>query len=198
MRRAGADLNEVVQVIDIGVIAGPPPRTNACQFLSCVAAASRVLGHGATVPDHELWASIQADLAAVTATAALELRGSARASPRADPVGVAADYLRGHVCAHMLSAPGIARWLPSFAMISGARNAPAGGGVGIHDYQQHVHAMRGSAFADHQTLVEIAERLGVRISPGHKSRKHVSLVFAPSPTSCFPLGAATWVIRHDI
>jgi len=163
VRRARAEFNYDVEVVDLGVLAGPAPRTNACQWLSAIAAASRVLPAGEQVPDVELWRAIADDIATVRATPAHELRRGARATPRLDAVGTAADALRGHVCDDMRRAEGQARWLPSFALTAGRQNAPGGGGVGAREYHAHVHSMRTTAFADHNTLVEIAERLRVKI-----------------------------------
>ena len=152
VRRSHAELGIDVEVVDPGVIAGPAARTNACQFLSCIMGASRVLVPGSAVPDQAVWQSIQADVLTVRATDASALRSHGRLAPRTDALGVAADYLRGHVCSQMRGLAGLARWLPSFALTSGAVNAPGGGGANADDFHRHVRDMRSISFADHQTF----------------------------------------------
>ena len=167
IRRARVDLGLIVEVVDPGVIAGPPPRTNACQFLSCILAASRVLSPTAVVPDDALWQALQADVMTVRATHARSSRKHARQSPRSDALGVAADHLRGHVCSAMASPDGVARWLPSFALIAGDGNAPGGGGADAHDFHHHVTTMRTTAFADHQTFLRQQNSLVYNVGGQH-------------------------------
>ena len=159
VHRALTELGLHVEVIDLGIAAGPPARTNACQWLSCVAALSRVFGPADPMPegaDSTLWDAVQADLAIVRATPAAALRREARATSQ-DAVGVAADYTRGFVCNAMVipglgPEAGLDRWLQTFAV-----------GGSVARYRRCLVNMRTTAFADHHTLVEIAELFRVRI-----------------------------------
>ncbi len=161
--RARDELGANVEVVDLGVAAGPWPRTNACMWLSVVAGASRVLCPRAGAPDATLWAQIHADVAAVRATEPALLRQEGRRAPRSDPVGVAADKLRGHLCAAMATDAGKARFWPFFAQLSGRRNAPGGGGVAGADYARHCERVRENDFADELNLLQCSEALGIRI-----------------------------------
>ena len=163
MRRARADLGIDVEIIDLGVTAGPNPCTNACLWLSVVAGASRILDATSEVADGVLFAEILDDLRNVNAIAARQLRHQARVLPRQDAVSAVAHHLRQYMCTAMVSAAGRARWFPWFANLGGHVNAPGGGGATIAQYDAHVRALRIDAFADHLNVVQVAEALSLRI-----------------------------------
>jgi hypothetical protein len=168
-----ADYGITVDVVDLGVHAGPAPNTNACQWLSAVAGLSRVQTDRADVADVDLWDAIANDVAAVGLLNPIQLQAPNRRS-RQDSVGAAADFLRGHVCAAMATAVGQERWMPFFAQHflqlkeqnphgGGAKLLPIPQGANAGDYGRHLAALRTRDFADHLTLIEIAERLRVCI-----------------------------------
>lgn len=113
-------------MVDLGVIAGTAPKTNACFWLSFIAAASHVLGPDHQAPDMAIWTALREDLAAVRETEASHLQHAARNGPRVDAVGTAADYLRRYACDRMATADGCERWQPWFANLAGDVNAPEG------------------------------------------------------------------------
>ncbi|CAE8595439.1 unnamed protein product, partial [Polarella glacialis] len=152
-----------VQVVDLGVIAGTAPKTNACFWLSFIAAASHVLGPDHQAPDMAIWTALREDLAAVRETEASHLQHAARNGPRVDAVGTAADYLRRYACDRMATADGCERWQPWFANLAGDVNAPEGGGASLVQYMAHVAGLRTHIFADQLNVVQVSEMFGIRI-----------------------------------
>ena len=163
MRRARVDLAIAVEIIDLGVIAGPDPCTNACFWLSVVAGASRIMDAASQINDVALLAEVANDLAAVKAIPARQLRWEARALPRQDAVGSAAHHLRQYFCNAMISRAGRARWMPWFALTHGGLNAPGAGGAGSAQYDARVRALRRDDFADHLNIIQVAETFNLRI-----------------------------------
>jgi ATP-dependent DNA helicase PIF1 len=160
-RRARQELGIAVEIVDLGVVAGQAPKTNACMWLSIIAGASRALGPHHEAADGELWSYLMEDLAAVRATDANDLRQCARTVPRLDAVGAAAAFLRNYMCDKMSAPEGIARWQPWFANLAGRVNSPGGGGVTVAEYLAHVAGLRSDVFADQLNLVQVAEAFNV-------------------------------------
>ena len=128
----------------------------------------------ADVADVDLWDAIADDVAAVGLLNPIQLQAPNRRSLQ-DSDGAAADFLRGHVCAAMATAAGQARWMPFFAQHfaqvkeqnphrGGAKLLPIPRPANAGDYRQHLAGLRTRDFADHLTLIEIAERLRVCIA----------------------------------
>ena len=109
-----------------------------------------------------LWTAIEADLATVAMAPAASLRREQRegwGNPRADPLGTAADALRGRICACMATLPGQAKYTPAFA----ADDEFVGPGATVQDYLHHLRRVRIDRFADELQVVELATRLRLRI-----------------------------------
>ena len=162
VRRAMDELGQEVEVVDLGVIAGPAPRTNACLWLSFAASLSH-LHPDYQIPLEALRIELSEDMLSVRQTPLEALQHRGRREPRQDALGSMADFLRGYACNAMMEDGGVQRWMPWFAHLSGAANAPRGGGASIAHYRNHVRALRSREFADHLNLIQLAEMFEVEI-----------------------------------
>ena len=145
--RALADLHVRTVVVDLGVQAGPQPCTSACLWLSVAAGIRR--HDPESIVDEVLRESLRPHLIAAASVLDEALHRASRHHPRTDAIGKLAHALRVYVCNAMLASP--ARWLPSFEVAS------------LGAYNAKIRGMARDAFADHQMLLELAERLGVCI-----------------------------------
>jgi hypothetical protein len=161
VRRAREEFGIHVEVVDLGITAGPAPRTNACLWLSVVAAASRVLNDSTPSLATPLWDVIKGCLAAIANISAHQLGENARIHPRTDAVGRAADVLRQYACDEMINEHGRLQFKAWFAALVGS--APGSAGVTMVDYERHVADLRKDKFADQLNLWQLATILGLRI-----------------------------------
>jgi hypothetical protein len=134
-------------VVDLGVTAGPEPRTNACQFLAVVAACSRIPHFLDLVQDAALKELLSLHWEGVLHTPSDLLQRSYRTSPRLDPVGHAADALRSFICRHMRMPATRLRYMDAFAPMDGSSSTLA-------SYDSHWERVETVAFGDHLTLQE--------------------------------------------
>ena len=117
---------------------------------------------GAGIADDSLRRAIQTDMATVRTTPATRMLQEQRVSGD-DAIGSAAAYTRRHVCQWMRTEAGQAKWLPSFKLASRDVNDWPSIASRVPVYQRAVEGMATNDFAGHQTLVELAERLRLRI-----------------------------------
>lgn len=128
-------------------MAGPEPCTNACLWLAVAAGVRKLDPSG--IADTVLRDQI-ADIWAAAALVPDDAHHrEQRESPRTDSVGALAHLLRCYVCTKMKDSSD--RWQASFAVDS------------LEAYHAKVDRMAVYAFADHQMLFELAERLAVKI-----------------------------------